>query len=94
MTIRHLEPAGHGLPPSPCPACGKVNDSAEDTASVDGSRPTPGDYAVCFSCAAVAVYADDMTLRDPTRRELEEAPGELWIAQRQVKAWLATGGRS
>jgi hypothetical protein len=64
----------HDTEPSPCPFCGKVNDRAS---SVGGEiAPESGDYGVCFGCASVVVYGDDLKLRAPTEAELAEAQAD------------------
>lgn len=58
---------------SVCRVCGERLDAATAAIS-EHATPVPGDVSVCFYCATVSIYADDMTLRAPTpeeRRELD-----------------------
>lgn len=59
------------LPSSPCTHCGKM---MNDATSLDGDedyRPEPGNVTLCIYCCNIMVYADDLTLRDPTAAEIE-----------------------
>lgn len=50
-----------------CRKCGNPLDSA---CSVNCNiQPKPGDVSICFYCAAVSVFADDMSLREPNAEE-------------------------
>lgn len=53
----------HHLPDSVCCACGHKNNAGGGD---HAERPSPGDYAICVRCAALNIYADDLTLRKPT----------------------------
>jgi hypothetical protein len=64
----------HDIEPSPCPFCGKVNDRASNVGGE--GMPEAGDYGVCFGCASVVVYSDDLKLRGPTEQELAEAQAD------------------
>lgn len=46
------------LAPSHCPRCGKNLDAA--TAPFAPVRPQPGDVTVCFYCATVLEFTEDM----------------------------------
>lgn len=51
-----------------CPCCGtKVDTSTHHTETT----PSPGDVAVCLYCSSVSLYKEDLTLREPTREELD-----------------------
>jgi hypothetical protein len=57
------------VPPSRCPECGALNDAA----SVIGelyARPHSGDASICAYCRHVAVFNEDLTLREPSIDEL------------------------
>lgn len=55
-------------PASACPSCGATLDAA---ASPVEESPRPGDYSVCFECAAPLRYTDDMGLRLLTLGEVD-----------------------
>ena len=43
--------------------------------------PEPGDIAICLDCAHVQIYADDMTVREPTDAEIVEIAGDPEMVQ-------------
>lgn len=53
------------VPTSHCCECGKKLDGC----CGESVRPSSGDMAICFYCASLNVFADDMTLRRPTDDE-------------------------
>ena len=56
------------VPVSTCPKCGYVTDCAR---SVTGdAAPTPGNLSICFKCAHVTKFADDLSLVELERDEL------------------------
>ena len=79
----------HRLPPSTCPQCGKLRDSATH---IEGDPvPVAGDIGICIYCGHTAIYKRDMTLRQPTRREQIEIDNnqEVQIAKlaRELTWW-------
>ena len=62
------------MPVSRCTACGALFDAATEVEF--GTTPSPGDVTVCIRCAHVMVYADDMTLRNPTIPEMIDVAGD------------------
>ena len=77
-------------PPTPCPQCGAVNDTADGVEHEEA--PTPGDISVCMYCAAVTVFTNDLKLRTPTSEEMANirSDAEIWAtikeAQRAIHA--------
>jgi hypothetical protein len=66
------------IPPSPCLGCGKVTDMAKN--AFEGSRfPGAGDFTVCIYCGHIMVFNDDLTVRDPTGKEMIEMAGDQRI---------------
>lgn len=57
------------VPESSCRNCLA---SLNDATGLDHRSPTPGSISVCWFCATVAIYADDLTLRRPNDEELEQ----------------------
>lgn len=58
-----------------CLACGGKQDAAGTPDGSPASQPTDGDWAVCFRCGEVAVYAVGpfgVALREATTEELAE----------------------
>jgi hypothetical protein len=55
------------VPVSYCVDCGNANDAT--TSIMEKARPSPGDATVCIHCGHIAVFADDLTLREPNRDE-------------------------
>lgn len=56
-----------GVSPAPCPYCGSKLDAATDP--YGDARPKPGDASVCWYCAGVLVFGDDLAVRLPTDEE-------------------------
>lgn len=58
-----------------CPSC---HYRLEASTAADGNTTAPesGDYSVCWDCAAILVFTDDLSVRLATQTELSEA--EKW----------------
>lgn len=54
----------------PCTVCGRLMEGATPMDAAEHVTPRPGDVAICFDCQHVMLYADDLTLRDPTDAEI------------------------
>lgn len=64
-------------PVNRCLACGMKIDAATPTPDFpDSATPGPGDIALCLDCAHIMIYADDLTLREPTGEEIFEIAGD------------------
>jgi hypothetical protein len=60
-----------------CLNCGHKIDAGMPTPDFpDDSAPNPGDVAICLACVHVHIYADDLTLRNPTEAELVDIAGD------------------
>lgn len=61
-----------------CPHCGYPNDG---NTSVDkqGGEPQAGDYSICWGCAAVGIFNDDSTVRQPNEEEQKEIAADPFI---------------
>jgi hypothetical protein len=64
----------HRIPLSVCPCCGSPNNGC--SSPMGGRGPRPGDVTVCLLCSTVLVFADDMTTREPTKKEAREIAGD------------------
>lgn len=53
-----------------------------DRASIEegGSKPEPGNFSICCSCADVAVYSENLTLRKPNAEERRVIKEDFGIA--------------
>ena len=61
------------LPATHCLKCKtKINAASGN----DESTPKANDWSVCFACAALAKFTNEMGLREPTIQEIEEATPE------------------
>jgi DNA-directed RNA polymerase subunit RPC12/RpoP len=85
MTEQHPKPRvdkdGRPLPEVACLDCGKTIDAAARTVDKDDDRPSPGDVAICFYCGHLMVFADDMSVREPTEGEVIEMAGDPDIVE-------------
>jgi DNA-directed RNA polymerase subunit RPC12/RpoP len=72
---------GKALPEKACLNCGKTIDAATRTLDKDDDRPSPGDVAICFYCGHLMVYADDMSVREPTDEEVVEMAADPDIVE-------------
>ena len=56
--------------PTPCLKCGSVWDAATNT---DGTRnPRPDDITICFKCAHIMAFDDNLKFRELTPEERQE----------------------
>jgi hypothetical protein len=81
-TDPRLTKDGQRLPKTGCLNCGKPLDAA-GRPGPDGARPGPGDVTVCLGCGHIMIYADDMTMREPTAEEVVEIAGDPEILEAQ-----------
>jgi len=70
------------VPRSVCPSCSEPNDMAMGTQP--GTKPHPGALSVCWKCGHVMVFAEDLTLRDPTDAELINIAGDKHMLKVQA----------
>ena len=72
--IKSIGDTSHRMPDSTCLSCSKV---LSGTAMVNGdARPDSGDITVCIYCGHIMVFADGLTLRNPTDAEMIEIAGD------------------
>lgn len=65
--------------PCSCPACGYRIDRAT---GIRGSfSPKQGDFSICFKCAELLVFNQDLTIRLATEAEIND------LAGKQPKDW-------
>lgn len=57
-----------------CLNCGKRLKLASSITT--DARPDPGDATVCLDCGHVMVFADDLSVREPTDAEVIELAGD------------------
>ena len=70
-------------PQNHCPKCGYRTDAAS-VARGQHHRPNAGDISVCMNCGAITIFNDDLTLREPTGKELLEASLNPDVIQAQI----------
>lgn len=70
------------VPPSPCANCNELNDRAS---TFYDATPNPGDFSLCAYCGHLMVFADDLTLRNPTDAEMQEMAGDPRIIALQLQ---------
>lgn len=69
------------MPSSTCKGCGKVSDAATSPREI--RQPNPGDFSVCLYCGYLAAFADDLTVRDLTDKEMYLVAGNPRILEVQ-----------
>ena len=71
------EDEGHTrIPSTKCPGCGNARDCVTDS-ELKGAVPKPGDVSVCKYCGALAVFGDELVLRELTadeQRDIDNDP--------------------
>jgi hypothetical protein len=75
------------VPPTPCIHCGHINDYAADV--LGDHRVKPGDIAICFQCAGVMTYDEELKLIELAEGEIEEFDEQLKIAIRVTRDCIA-----
>lgn len=69
-----------------CSICGYDLDGASQ---VNGDNmPKPGDVSICISCANIAIFDDDLKLRQPDLDEERELLKNQVIVEAQIKVLL------
>jgi hypothetical protein len=71
------------MPVSICISCGKPNDSFTAVSDRYSKRPKSGDISICLYCGHVAIYSDDLTLRELTSDEIREIAGHPLLLRAQ-----------
>ena len=57
------------VPPTTCVECGTINDGAMTVGPVM-HRPRAGDLSICVVCRHIAIFTEDLHLREPTIDEM------------------------
>lgn len=65
-----LSDVKHRMPECNCLGCGRKISGVSGID--DDARPSPGDFTVCMYCGHTMVFADDLTVREPTLAEYME----------------------
>lgn len=71
------------VPVSVCVSCGESNDSFTSV-KADDARPKSGDISICLYCGHVAIYDDNLTLRELTDDEMYEIAGHPILLRAQA----------
>lgn len=58
------------LPVCACKVCGYKFDCATAPTEDITKRPRPGDFSLCMKCGEIYVFAEDMTVREPSLNEM------------------------
>lgn len=70
--MTHTDDDGtHHMPVTICWHCDRPLDAATNLPG-QTETPDPGSVSLCMFCGAVAIFADDLRLRQPTRDELDK----------------------
>lgn len=51
----------HHITPQPCPYCDRMNDAG--TNMNNQKPPKPGDWSLCYTCAQVSVFDENILMR-------------------------------
>jgi hypothetical protein len=80
--LRSLGETSHTMPSCVCLACGKILNAAS---MVNGNdRPSPGSITICaFGCGHIMAFADDLSMRELTDKEIIGIAGDPRIVQLQ-----------
>lgn len=62
-----------------CLSCGVLNDLATDINS--DAVPKENDVSICFSCGHIAVFKEDLSLRELTEEEKDEVDNSEHIQE-------------
>ena len=63
------------VPASACLGCGRMNDMAMGISPE--TKPHPGCFTVCIDCRHIMVFAEDLTMRNPTGKEMIDMAGNM-----------------
>lgn len=72
------------LPGSLCRRCGKALDAASGSGD---AVPTPGDVSVCMYCGTLAVFTDELRLRETTVDETKGFLGDARLMRALEMIW-------
>ena len=80
------------IPPSVCPVCGTQMEGATSLEDEDRSGPTPGALGICWYCATILKYGENLELMkvsDSDRKQyLRESPAlrvALQVCQERIR---------
>jgi hypothetical protein len=71
------------VPSVECKGCGHKLNAATDVEQK--TTPNPGALSICLWCGYLAIFADDMSLRDLTDQEMHEVAGDKRILEIQKR---------
>jgi hypothetical protein len=76
------------VPPSRCSSCQELMAGA--LGMTPDKKPYPGAFSLCVTCGHIAVFAEELTLREPSSQEMISIAGDkqLLLAQK-FRAWKA-----
>ena len=81
-----LSKKAHDQTESPCWYCGDELDACSGLEHEHS--PSPGDMTICIRCGSLSIFAEDLSMRQPSLEELDSIPEEsrqqLRMAQRAV----------
>jgi hypothetical protein len=69
-----------------CISCGEITNKHSGITTI--KQPEPGDISICFKCAFVGVYEEDLTIRALTAEELEQIQDEFPDTYRLLMATI------
>jgi len=77
-------------PEDNCRSCGKSLTGAFAVGDIDRKMPKAGDVSLCRYCGHIAVFGDDLKLREPNGEEIREIAGNpLILLMQRIRGQLA-----
>lgn len=70
-----IQPSIKIAAPIKCLHCHEVLDGATGV-ETDRRRPVSGNASICMYCGHVAIFAEDMSLREPNDEEMHDLAGD------------------
>lgn len=73
--------------PSTCPVCGNKLDAATHVKEKE-IVPAPGDISICFYCATVSMFDENLKLEQMTNEQFAKLPDEVRASVRKTRDML------
>ena len=71
------------VPPTKCIECEHPFDLASVAGTSEAMLPKSGDFSICIECGHLAVFTDDLQLREPNDAEIKSVAGDKRLLEVQ-----------